>query len=98
MRRRRRRLLAALAVVLGLAAVGYGVLAGSTPRSQLARAVVWGEPDVDDYRRFPVRRVVAGPTRNRFQRPSASNVPLVGTVQVPGDGRTVVRDLEGSRR
>jgi hypothetical protein len=47
MRRRRRRLLAALVVVLGLAAVGYGVLAGSISRSQLARTVVWGEPDVD---------------------------------------------------
>jgi hypothetical protein len=98
MRRRRWRLLAALAVVPGLAAVGYGVLAGSTSRSQLARAVVWGEPDVDDHRRFPARWVAAGPTRTRFQRPPASNVPPVGTVQVLEDGRTVVRDLEGSRR
>jgi hypothetical protein len=60
MRRRRRRLLAALAVVLGLAAVGDGVLAGATSRFQPTRAVVWGEPDVDDHRRLPARRVRPG--------------------------------------
>jgi hypothetical protein len=98
MRRQRRRLLAARAVVLGLAAVDYGVLAGCTSRSQPARAVIWGEPDVDDHRRFSAHRVAAGLTRNRLQRPPGSNVPPVGTVQVLEDGRTVVRDLEGGRR
>jgi len=64
LRRWRRRLL----ITLALVAVGYGALATSTSRSQLARAVLWGESDVGDYARFPARRVAAGPTRFRFHR------------------------------
>jgi hypothetical protein len=59
----RRRLLSAQLALLVLGAMGYGVLAASTSRSQLARAVLWGESDVDDHRRFPARRVAAGPDR-----------------------------------
>jgi hypothetical protein len=45
--------------------------------------------------RFPARRIAAGPTRFRFQRPpGASGVPPVRTVQVLEDGRPVERDLE----
>lgn len=62
LRRWQRRLL------ITLVAVGYGALATSTSRSQLARAVLWGESDVGDYARFPARRVAAGPTRFRFHR------------------------------
>jgi hypothetical protein len=60
LRRWRRRLLLALAVLLGLVGVGYGGPGRSTSRSQLARAVLWGESDVGDYARFPARRVAAG--------------------------------------
>ena len=42
LRRWRRWLLIMLAVLLALAGVGYGVLAASTSRSQVARAVIWG--------------------------------------------------------
>jgi CubicO group peptidase (beta-lactamase class C family) len=94
-RRWRRWLLIALAALLALAGVGYGGLAASTSRSQLARAVIWGESDVHDYARFPDRRIAAGPTRFRFHRPPGdSGLPPVRTVRVLEDGQPVERDLQ----
>jgi CubicO group peptidase (beta-lactamase class C family) len=66
----RRWLLVGLAALLALVGVGYGGLAASTSRSQLARAVLWGESDVDDHRRFPARPVAAGADRFVFHRPA----------------------------
>jgi CubicO group peptidase (beta-lactamase class C family) len=95
MPRWRRWLLLVLAALLALVGVGYGVLAASTSRSQLARAVLWGESDVDDHARFPARRIATGPTRFRFDRPAGgSNVPPVRTVQALEGGRPVQRDPE----
>jgi hypothetical protein len=45
---RRRRLLIALVALLALAGTTYGGLVAATARSQLARAVLWRESDVDD--------------------------------------------------
>jgi hypothetical protein len=56
MRGWRRWLVLALAALLVVVGVGYGVLAASTSRSQLARAIVWGESDVDDHRRARLAR------------------------------------------
>jgi hypothetical protein len=67
--------------VLAVAGVGYAALAASTSRSQLARAIRWGESDVGDHARFPAR-------------PPGGGVPPVRTVEVPEDGRLVRRDLE----
>jgi DNA invertase Pin-like site-specific DNA recombinase len=97
MRGWRRWLLLALAALLVLVAVGYGVLAASTSRSQLARAIVWGESDVDDHRRFPARRVAAGPDRFDFRRPPGGGQDSPAAVRRIGvwDGlRLVERDLE----
>jgi CubicO group peptidase (beta-lactamase class C family) len=95
MRGWQRWLLIALAALLALVGVGYAALAASTSRSQLARAVLWGESDVHDYARFPARRIAAGSTRFRFRRPAGgSSVPPVRTVQLLEDGRPVQRDLE----
>jgi CubicO group peptidase (beta-lactamase class C family) len=97
MRGWRRWLLLALATLLVLVAVGYGVLAASTSRSQLARAIVWGESDVDDHRRFPARRVAAGPDRFDFRRPPDGGQDPPAAVRRIGvwDGlRLVERDLE----
>jgi CubicO group peptidase (beta-lactamase class C family) len=71
MRRRgwRRWLLLGLAVLLALAGATYGGLVAATSRSQLARAVIWGESDVGDHARFPARRIAAGPDRFDFHRP-----------------------------
>jgi CubicO group peptidase (beta-lactamase class C family) len=66
----RRWLLLALAALLVLAGATYGGLVAATSRSQLARAVIWGESDVHDYARFPVRRIAAGPDRFEFHRPA----------------------------
>jgi hypothetical protein len=78
LRRWRRRLLITLAGLLVLVAVGYGVLAASTSRSQLARAVIWGKSDVHRFHR-PL---------------GGGSVPLVRTVRVLEGGRPVQRDLE----
>jgi CubicO group peptidase (beta-lactamase class C family) len=97
MRRGRRWLLITLATLLVVVAAGYGGLAASTSRSQLARAVVWGESDMDDWRRFPARRVAAGPERFDFTRPAggAGTPPAeLGTVMVRDGDRVVERDLE----
>jgi CubicO group peptidase (beta-lactamase class C family) len=96
-RRWRRWLLLALAALLALVGGGYAALAASTSRSQLARAVVWGESDVDDWRRFPARPVAAGPERFDFRRPAggaATPPAAVRRISVREGGRWVERDLE----
>jgi hypothetical protein len=94
MRRHRRRALLAVAAVLVLA-TGYGALTASTSRSQLARAIVWGESDMGDWARFPARRVVAGPKRFAFhQPPHGIATPPVRAVIIREGGQLVERDLE----
>ena len=85
--------------LLVLVGVGYGELVASTSRSQLARAIVWGESDTEDHRRFPARRVAAGPDRFDFHRPpgGAGTPPApVRRVSVWDDLRLLERDLEQS--
>jgi CubicO group peptidase (beta-lactamase class C family) len=94
---RRRRLLIALAALLALAGTTYGGLVAATARSQLARAVMWGESDVDDHRRFPARRVAAGPDRFQFRQPAVgSQVPpaAVRRISVWDGTRQLQWDLE----
>ena len=84
--------------MLAVAGMGYAALAASTSRSQLARAILWGESDVGDHARFPARPIVAGPTRFRFSRPPGGGVPPVRTVEVLEDGRlSLPRQGEGRR-
>jgi hypothetical protein len=62
--------------VLVLAWASWAGLVASTSRSQLARSIVWGESDMDDHRRFPARRVAAGPDRFHFTvAPGVGDVP-----------------------
>jgi hypothetical protein len=92
-----RRLLVVIAVVAVLAGAGWAGLAAATSRSQLARAVVWGESDSEDHRRFPARPVAAGPDRSEFRRPAdGGRVPpaTVRRVSVQEGDRQVERDLE----
>jgi CubicO group peptidase (beta-lactamase class C family) len=87
----------AVVVVLALVGAGYGALALSTSRSQLARAIVWGESDTGDHRRFPARPVAAGPDRFDLRRPAGGGQAppaAVRTVSVEDGGRWVERDLE----
>ena len=95
--RRWRRLLAALVVVAALAGVAWAGLVASTSRSQLARSVVWGESDMEDHRRFPARRVAAGPDRFHFRALAAgAGTPpaAVRRVSVRDGDRRVERDLQ----
>ena len=92
-----RRLLAALVVVAALAGVAWAGLVASTSRSQLARSVVWGESDMEDHRRFPARRVAAGPDRFHFRALAAgARTPpaAVRRVSVREGDRRVERDLQ----
>jgi CubicO group peptidase (beta-lactamase class C family) len=92
-----RRLLIALVALLALTGTIYGGLVAATARSQLARAVLWRESDVDDYRRFPARRIAAGPDQFGFQRPAAGNQVPPGPVRrisVWDDLQLVEQDLE----
>jgi CubicO group peptidase (beta-lactamase class C family) len=89
-------LLAGIAGVAVLSAAGWVGLAAATARSQLARAIVWGESDTGDHRRFPARPVGAGPDRSDFRRPAGGGrVPPVPvrTVSVQDGDRRVERDL-----
>jgi CubicO group peptidase (beta-lactamase class C family) len=90
-------LLVGIAVVAVLTAAGWVGLAAATSRSQVARAIVWGESDTGDHRRFPARPVAAGPDRSDFRRPAGGGrVPpaAVRTVSVQDGDRRVERDLE----
>ena len=77
-----------LLFVLAAAAVAYGVAYLSTSRSTVARALVWRDADVMDYRRFPARPVTAGKRPYRYE--PATRERRFGAVMIPGIGR---RDL-----
>ena len=80
-----------LRVFLGLLLVAgllYGAAFLLTPYSGLARAIVWIEADVDDYRRFPARTIQSPAEATRFRRaevPAALRFVTVGGIH---------RDLE----
>ena len=87
-----RRLLGVAVAVVVLAGAGWAGLVVATSRSQLARAIVWRESDVEDYRRFPARRVTAGSERFEFRRGQVP--PELRRVTVHDGDRRVERDLE----
>lgn len=85
-----RRWLLALAGLLVLIGVGYGALAASTARSQLARAVLWGESDRHDY--APQDR--GGPTRIKFHHPPSGKASAMPATVANLTCGTVVDELE----
>lgn len=92
-----RLLVVVVVAVAALAGPTWAGLAASTSRSQLARAIMWGESDMDDHRRFPARRVAAGADRFDFARPAGGvGVPpeAVRRISVRDGDRRVERDLE----
>jgi hypothetical protein len=89
-------LLVVMAAVVVLAGAGWVGLGVATSRSQLARAVRWGESDTGDHRRFPARPVRAGPERSPLRRPADGGrvpPPQVRRVEVREGERRVERDL-----
>ena len=93
-----RRLGLVVLVVAVLLGATYAGLVVSTSRSQLARAMVWGESDVEDYRRFPARPVAAGTDRFDFRRAADGGQgrppAAVRRISVLDGGERVERDLE----
>ena len=86
-----RRVLKGVLIVLGVVVLVFGVSYLLTPYSGLARAIVWMDADVDDYRRFPSRPIRGPDEAFRFRRAPAP--AGLTTVSVDGDDR----DLEGFR-
>jgi CubicO group peptidase (beta-lactamase class C family) len=87
--------LTAVVAVVALAGAAWAGLAASTSRSQLARAIMWRESDMDDHRRFPARRVAAGSERFRFAAaPAGAGTPpaAVRRIRVRDGDRLVERD------
>jgi CubicO group peptidase (beta-lactamase class C family) len=62
-------ILSILAVSSAALLLFWGALHFFTGSSQLARAVVWLDSDIQDYRRFPARRVQNAPPVFYFQQP-----------------------------
>jgi CubicO group peptidase (beta-lactamase class C family) len=83
-----RRVLKGFLIALGVVGLVFGVSYLLTPYSGLARAIVWMEADVDDYRRFPSRPIQAPDQAFRFRR--APTPAGLATVSVDG----AERDLE----
>jgi CubicO group peptidase (beta-lactamase class C family) len=81
--RRLLRIVVGLVVLVGLV---FGVSYLLTPYSGFARAVVWMEADVNDYRRFPSRPIAA--PEEPFQLPRAEAPDALGSATIEG------RDLE----
>lgn len=88
------RILRALLVLLGVAAL---VMLGAhlfTASSQWARAIAWMDSDIDDYRRFPERIVANAAPRFDFRQPSPAirrhYAPVFDavTLQRGGEART----------
>jgi CubicO group peptidase (beta-lactamase class C family) len=82
------RVLKGILIMLGVVVLVFGVSYLLTPYSGLARAIVWMEADVDDYRRFPSRPIQAPDEAFRFRR--APTPDGLTTVEVD----SVERDLE----
>jgi CubicO group peptidase (beta-lactamase class C family) len=86
----------ALLGALGVLALLYGAAYLLTPWSQLARTIVWLVSDVEDYKRFPSRRVENRPPVFRFSEPSADNPysSVFRSVSYSRAGQLVVDELD----
>lgn len=86
-----RRLLAALGILLVSIGLVYAALHLLTPYSTFARAVVWRDADVDDYKRFPSRSIAASPHPARFLRKSRAGAART-QITIGSKGRSVALD------
>lgn len=87
---------------LALACLGAQPCAADTalrvPDSLWARAIAWGESDIDDHRRFPLRVVANAGPRFDFRQPSAEMrrhyAPALATITHARDGESVTEGLD----
>lgn len=75
----------AAGLILGGAAI-YAAAWLGLDRFGWARAVVWADADVDDYRRFPARRIAAADSAYEYAKAPGYPDGLPATVAVPGGG------------
>lgn len=98
-RRGARRRAGALAVstVLGVSALVWSLAHLFTGHSLWARAIAWGDSDVGDHRRFPLRVVENAAPRFDFAAPTVAEIeryaPALRTVTTERNGRSVTEDL-----
>jgi CubicO group peptidase (beta-lactamase class C family) len=86
-----RRVLKGFLIFVALVGLLYGAAFVLTTYSGVARAIVWIEADVDDYRRFPARPIEAPPDAFRFGR--APTPAGLATITVGGEERDLERFL-----
>jgi len=91
-------ILSILAVFFAALLLTWGALHFFTGSSQLARAVVWLDSDIQDYRRFPARRVQNAPPVFNFQQPGPELrqkiAPVFEQVAAQYGGQAKRRDFE----
>ena len=91
-------ILSILAVSSAALLLTWGALHFFTGSSQLARAVVWLDSDIQDYRRFPARRVQNAPPVFNFQQPGPELrqkiAPVFEQVAAQYGGQAKRRDFE----
>ena len=86
-----------LACVIGLALIWLGAHL-FTGTSKWARAIVWLDSDINDYKRFPARLVANAAPRFDFQLPSAEMhwryAPVFESVTYLENGRYITQDFD----
>jgi len=68
------------------------------PDAQWVRAIAWGDADMDDHRRFPVRAITNGGIRFDFRQPSPQSLqrylPALAALPRATNGRQVTEALD----
>ena len=86
-----------LAVIIGPVLIWLGAHL-FTDNSQWARAIVWLDSDIDDYKRFPMRVVANATPRFDFQQPSVEMqrryAPVFDEITYLKNGRSLTQDFE----
>jgi hypothetical protein len=89
-----------LACVIGLVLIWSGAHL-FTGTSQWARAIVWLDSDIDDYKRFPARAIANATPRFDFQQPSIEMqrryVPVFDPITYLKNGRYITQDFDFTR-
>lgn len=84
--------------MVGVIALVWSLAHLFTGHSLWARAIAWGDSDVGDHRRFPLRVVENAAPRFDFAGPTLAEIeryaPVLRTVTIERNGRAVTEDLE----
>lgn len=93
-----RKILCTLLILVGAFALAWLGAHLFTATSQWARAIAWMDSDIDDYERFPMRKVANATPRFDFRQPSAAirerYAPVFATITPMRDGKSVTQSLD----